>query len=84
MDKSMGHDISAYLGRVNPTDLEMVASPEELTEEIAYLRGHYGLYEALDAQFYDGKVSGIGTSAAGSLGSNCGERCAICGKRSET
>ncbi len=46
----MGHDITAYLGRVAPTDLASVACPEEVSEEIAYLRGHYGLYEALDAQ----------------------------------
>lgn len=56
----MGHDTRAYLGRSVPADLERVASPEELREEIAYLPGNYGLYEALDAQFYDGKVSGIG------------------------
>jgi hypothetical protein len=31
-----------------------------LSKEIAYLRGCYGLYEALDAQEYDGGVSGIG------------------------
>jgi hypothetical protein len=33
---------------------------DELAEEIADIRGDYGVYEALDAQRYDGKVSGIG------------------------
>jgi hypothetical protein len=57
----MGHDISAYVGTITPTDLESVATAEERGDEkIAYLRGSYGIYEALDATFYDGKVSGIG------------------------
>src|SRR4051794_23236444 len=58
--EQMGHDIDAYLGLVAPTDLKQVASPDELTDEIAELRGHWGLYDVLDAQEYDGKVSGIG------------------------
>lgn len=56
----MGHDTTAYLGRMVPTDPQLVASPDERGEEIAYLRGNYGLYEALDAEEYDGRVSGIG------------------------
>ena len=57
----MGHEISAYVGTITPSDLESVATTEERgDQEIAYLPGRYGLYEALDATFYDGKVSGIG------------------------
>jgi hypothetical protein len=56
----MGHDIYAYIGTITPSDPRIVASPDERGEEIAYLRGSYGIYEALDATFYDGKVSGIG------------------------
>lgn len=56
----MGHDTTAYLGRIPPEDMKSAASMDDLAEEIAYLRGNHGLYEALDAQFYDGKVSGIG------------------------
>ena len=57
----MGHDISAYVGTITPRDLQNVATAEERgKEEIAYLRGNHGIYEALDATFYDGKVSGIG------------------------
>jgi hypothetical protein len=57
----MGHDTSAYIGTITPSDLESVATAEERgDEEIAHLRGNYNIYEALDATFYDGKVSGIG------------------------
>ena len=57
----MGHDISAYIGTITPGELESVATVDERgDEEIAYLRGHFGIYEALGATFYDGKVSGIG------------------------
>jgi len=56
----MGHDIGAYVGTIVPDDLESVAAADECGEEIAYLRGSYGIYEALDATSYDGKVSGIG------------------------
>lgn len=56
----MGHDTTAYLGRIIPPDPQMAASTDELGEEIAYLRGNYGQYEVLDAEEYDGRVSGIG------------------------
>jgi hypothetical protein len=56
----MGHDTTAHIGRVRPDELQSVARPDELVEEIAHLRGNYGLYEVLDAQVYDGKVSGVG------------------------
>lgn len=62
----MGHDISAYLGSADPADpLEYPGGWNELPE-IAYLRrGAYNplrhaLYEVLDAQEYDGNVSGDG------------------------
>ena len=56
----MGHDTTAYSGQIQPADLQTVASQGELAEEIAYLRGNFGLYEVLDARFYDGRVGGIG------------------------
>jgi hypothetical protein len=56
----MGHDTTAYLGRIVPMAPEMAASRAELGEQIAHVRGDYGQYEALDAQMYDGRVSGIG------------------------
>ncbi len=56
----MGHDTTAYIGTTQPTDLRSAASLSELAEEIAEMEGNWGVYEALDAQRYDGKVSGIG------------------------
>jgi hypothetical protein len=61
----MGHDISAYLGLADPADpLEYPDNWNELPE-IAYLRRgasnplRHTLYEVLDAQEYDGDVSGV-------------------------
>ena len=56
----MGHDTTAYLGRHVPPEPHMAASRDELGEEVAYLRGNYWQYEALGAEEYDGRVSGIG------------------------
>ena len=56
----MGHDTTAYLGGIIPTDPQSAASSNERGEKIAHLRGHYDLYEVLDAEEYDGRVSGIG------------------------
>jgi hypothetical protein len=56
----MGHDMTAYLGRHAPDDPTYASSRSDLGEEIAYLCGHYGQYEALDAQKYDAGVSGGG------------------------
>jgi hypothetical protein len=61
----MGHDISAYLGSADPADpLEQLDRWSELPE-IAYLRRgssnpyRHTLYEVMDAQEYDGDVSGV-------------------------
>jgi hypothetical protein len=62
----MGHDITAYLGRVRPGDLGSAAGRHELGERIASLRrsagrrGAVALYAALDAERYDAGVSGVG------------------------
>ena len=56
----MGHDTRAYLGRAAPSEPHKAASSTVLTEEIAYLPGNYWQYEALGAEEYDGRVSGIG------------------------
>lgn len=61
----MGHDISAYLGPTDPADpLEQLDGWSKLPE-VAYLRRgssnpfRHTLYEVLDAQEYDGDVSGV-------------------------
>jgi hypothetical protein len=61
----MGHDISAYLGDSDPADpLEPLEGWSRLPE-VAYLRRgssnpwRHALYEVLDAQEYDGDVSGV-------------------------
>jgi hypothetical protein len=61
----MGHDISAYLGSSDPADpLEQLDGWGDLPE-VAYLRRgssnayRHTLYEVLDAQEYDGDVSGV-------------------------
>jgi hypothetical protein len=38
----------------------MAVTRKDLAEKIASLRGDYGQYMALDAEMYDGRVSGIG------------------------
>src|SRR5262245_3259025 len=61
----MGHDVSADLGAADPADpLEQLDGWSQLPE-VAYLRRGSGnpwrhtLYEVLDAQEYDGDVSGV-------------------------
>ena len=56
----MGYDTTAYRGRIVPTSPRIVPSMAERGDEVAELRGNWGLFEALDAQKYDGQVSGIG------------------------
>ena len=61
----MGHDISAYLGNADPTDqYEQLDNWSNLPETSYLRRGssnpwRHTLYEVLDAQEYDGDVSGI-------------------------
>ena len=61
----MGHDISAYLGSADPADpLEQLDGWNELPEAAYLRRGssnpyRHTLCEVLDAQEYDGDVSGL-------------------------
>jgi hypothetical protein len=61
----MGHDISAYLGDADPADPLEQLDDWNNRPEAAYLRRNssnpyrHTLYEVLDAQEYDGDVSGV-------------------------
>lgn len=61
----MGHDISAYIGDTDPSDPFEYLDGWPDRPEVAYLRrGAYNplrhtLYEVLDAQEFDGDVSGV-------------------------
>jgi hypothetical protein len=61
----MGHDIEAFLGQADPEEPFEYLDGWSNQPEIAYLRrGAYNplrheLYEALEAQEYDGDVSGV-------------------------
>ena len=63
--RSVGHDISAYLGPDEPSDPFQYLENWPEHPEIAYLRRgasnplRHQLYEALDAREYDGDVSGV-------------------------
>jgi hypothetical protein len=61
----MGHDISAYLGDADPADpFEQLEGWSKLPD-VAYLRRgssnpwRHTLYEVLNAQEFDGNVSGV-------------------------
>ena len=62
----MGHDISAYLGPVDPADPLVELENADDLPETAYLRRsafeplRHTLYEVLDTEEYDGGVSGLG------------------------
>src|SRR5262245_1020696 len=61
----MGHDITAYIGDADPADPLEQLDDWTFRPEAAYLRRgssnpwRHTLYEVLDAQEYDGDLSGV-------------------------